>query len=499
LLHHPGLESWPNRDAERKRYLYTFVGNLPNAEYAVHTQSANNVTKALLERVYFIKEGGEFVPPPEPTVDVKKVLAKFRAELLRRCGTVAPMSFTEFCETYRGRRRTRYEAAAQRAQHFPFDPREAKLNSFLKAERFRFDLKPDAVPRLIQPYPPEYNIRVGRFIKPLEHVIYGVINSIYGHTTVVKGLNAEQCAHAIVQAWDSFMEPIAYMFDCSRFDQHVREALLKWTHSIYCRCIPAIYHRELKEYLRATINKIGFVRTPGVTFRYKVNGMRASGEMDTALGNVLIVCAILHSGMPDVNRYRLIDNGDDFVIITEKRGGQDVTHLPAHFRSLGFTLRLEGHTDVVERIRFCQASPVNLGHTWRMVRPPETITKDLATTRNMHDSRLREAWLTAVGCCGRALTTGVPIHYSIFAQIPNYQVYAEGDIDVGSGFFQLAKGLHDEAIEVSETARLSYWRAFGIAPYQQIVLERESYVVLDRLFSGHKFQSVAWASYPSPP
>lgn len=462
-----------NNMPRRPRFLCVWKRGLPNADYRVHENSTGNALTALMERVYWVQDPTSptgYSEPPEVTVDLKRVLSKFRALICRRVGIVVPWTHEEFLDGYRGRKRLMYERGIEEIRRKPYSHKESILSTFQKNERFRYDLKPNSTPRLINPRSVPFNCRVGPSLKPMEHRIYAAIDSIFGCRTVAKGLNATQVADTFFREWGKYKDPVAHSFDCSHCEQHFRPAMLAWEHSVYLACTTQQNRATLAECLRDQLVNTGYLRTPGTTIKFTVQGNRASGDMNTAMGNVLCIVAMIYSCL-GVTGYSLVDNGDDFIIITERNGGVNVNLLVPFFLSCGFTLRVEGSTDVIEKIRFCQAAPIDLGGgSHRMVRPPETLAKDMATYRDLRSPALRKAWLTSVGACGRALCSGVPIHHSVFKSIPDYGIY-NPDLPLESGFFHLSKGLHDDTPSVSDTARVSYWRAFDISPGQQEVLE----------------------------
>jgi hypothetical protein len=489
---HEGVRIRENTEPPRPRVLYRFEGNTPNVDFRVHSNSLNNGMKAVMERVFYVKHEGLYIAPPAPIKEFRARLAAFRTAVCRDIGTIPPLTYQEFVGHYKGRRRLLYSAAADYASVHSFTTREAILSSFIKTERFDYGGKPDAVPRLIQPRGSRFNVRLGRYTRPIEHALYESIDRVFRNQTnrvagtfagrtVMKGLNATEVAKEIRFAWKQFRKPIAFFFDVSRFDQHVSVAALKYEHSVYENAVPRGELFELQQLLRAQLTNKGFVRctgddkNPGGTIRYVRKGMRASGDMNTASGNVLLMCALMHSFMQGKCRYRLIDNGDDCVLIGEQsKLPAAVVGIQAWFREMGFTLKIDGDTTVCERIRFCQTSPVKTAKGWVMVRAPETMAKDLATTRDMRRKVFRDAWLVAIGDCGRALSDGVPVTSAFYATLPQPKVKQRvfDSLPIDAGIFHLAKGMSDAATPISVKARLSYELAFGIRPWEQMALER---------------------------
>lgn len=66
---------------------------------------------------------------------------------------------------------------------------------------------------------------------------------------------------------------------------------LKWEHSIY----NAMFRSdELAELLGWQLTNKGFARTTDGLIKYEVKGCRMSGDMNTALGNCMIMCALVY-------------------------------------------------------------------------------------------------------------------------------------------------------------------------------------------------------------
>lgn len=504
MCRHRGVVVRENCDPEKKMLLYRFEGNAPNVDYRVHSGSLNNGLKAVMERVFYVKEGDDFVEPPTPVPGATSRLRKFRTQLVKLNGTVQPQTYEQFSNNYSGRKRQLYESASATAETKPFHADEARLSSFIKTERFDYEEKPGAVPRLIQPRNPVYNARVGRFMKPFEHKLYDSIDKIFHQSggqgsllpfrTVMKGLNTRDVAAEIRAAWIVFKHPLAIFFDVSRFDQHVHKVMLAWEHGIYLNAVPEYFRAELDQLLKAQLTNKGFVRTPGGTIKYTRKGMRASGDMNTACGNVVIMCALMHAFMDGKCNYRFIDNGDDCVLIGEREEILAATEgIQAWFREMGFTLKIDGQTEIFERINFCQSRPVHTARGWNMVRSPLSLAKDLATTRDMSQPKLRAAWLSAVGSSGRALNDGVPISYAFYSQLPKVKVSAGlyEALPTTAGLFMLAKGMDDLGTPVTDDARISYYKAFGITPWEQEALEGD-FSQLGNEITPHGLHNYAW-------
>lgn len=260
---------------------------------------------------------------------------------------------------------------------------------------------------------------------------------------------------------------MAVGLDASRFDQHVSRPALEWEHSVYNSC----YHdSELAKLLRWQIDNVGVAYTPDGRINYQVDGCRMSGDMNTALGNCLLMCALVWQLLRErAICGELVNNGDDCVVIIERSDLQKFSFgIHSWFLEYGFSMKVEDPVFVFEHIQFCQMQPVFDGARWRLVRDPRiALDKDGINLRP--GNQRFEDWLRTVGECGLAITSGIPI----------CQAYYEFDMRVGGnvrtfdtcGMSYLRGKLESKSAPVTTAARVSFWRAFGVAPHQQVAVE----------------------------
>lgn len=454
-----------------------FPGLSGSSRFGIHNNNLGNGCRALVERVFLRESNGCLVPPPPCVEDVDNTLRGFKTELLHHLGVHRRWSVEEFLSCYHGRRRDVYERAAKSLETTPVHRGDFKVeNAFVKAEKINFTSKPDPAPRVIQPRNPRYNVEVGRYLKGLEHHVYQAIGEVMGGPTVMKGYNAEEVAGLMADAWQEFSDPVAVGLDASRFDQHVRPAMLEWEHSVYLGAFSGAERDHLAWLLRGQVMNTCTMRVSDGVVRYNVLGSRMSGDMNTALGNCLIMCAMVWALAKKLAiRVRLFNNGDDCVVIMER------THLvrfqaacPGHFLGYGFTMKVEEPSFMMEQIEFCQARPVYDGKRWLMVRSPHTcLSKDaVCVVKDYGWGNAARLWLGAVGECGMAMAGGIPVmhaYYAAFARsgTPERPVAVVTE----TGMAMLARGLHRKDEVVTDQARVSFWRAFGISPTQQCELE----------------------------
>jgi hypothetical protein len=285
--------------------------------------------------------------------------------------------------------------------------------------------------------------------------------------------------------WAEFDSPVAIGLDAKRFDQHVRAKMLRWEHDVYLAAYRGSDREFLGYLLDAQIRNRCTMRCVDGNIKYTVHGSRMSGDMNTASGNCLIMCALIHTLCTErkVRKFRLANNGDDCVLIVESRDVALVLDgLYEWFLEFGFKMEVEPTVDTFERIVFCQSSPVFDGTKWVMVRDPRvSLSKDaICLNRNYSYGPGARKWLGAVGACGLSMTGGIPVLQDY------YSAFLRGGVDglrwdpvvFETGMAMLAKGCSRGYREPTDAARVSFWQAFGVTPTEQRLAE-ESYRSVD--------------------
>lgn len=473
---------------ERARALYRIPYPAPGPRYTSFADTLENARCALLERVFYHEIGGVFTVPivPDGAV-VRDLLGNFRKRLSFLASPLTPVTLSAFAgKYYRGQRFKTYDRAAREVSVRGPRIKDSYLATFLKHEKIPV-LSKRAVPRVIQPRHPRYNAQVGCYLRPLEHILYRDIARLFGRPTVMKGFNAERTGEMIAASWQSFTKPVGLGLDASRFDQHVSATLLKWEHTVYELYYPG--HELLRRLLSWQVCNRGFVRVPGGTLQYTVEGGRCSGDMNTALGNCLIMCASVYSLLEKLGfatrhktRVHLYNNGDDCVLIGEEGDILRVREaVVSHFDALGFVMKVEPIVRVLEELVFCQTQPVYDGVKWRMVRDPRVcLSKDLYVADRVCAYRHLKAQLYAIGSCGLSLTGGLPVLQEFYYSLQRHGSKGKA-VDhnfLESGFMRLSYGMTESYRLVTDVARVSFCRAFGIVPDLQIAMERAYHSVV---------------------
>lgn len=463
------------------RTSYQVLGVSQPTTFGIHNNNLANLRRGVIERVFAVEGPAGLTPPPSAVPGSYNCdeLQEFRRLVVQAIGPQAPASYAEFLSAYKGDRRLAvYTAAVESLKFDPVKKLDAYTTAFVKCEKINFSSKADPAARLIQPRTPRYNVEVGRFLKKLEKKIFKAIEEVYGGPTVMKGYNANETACHMRHMWESFDDPVAIGLDASRFDQHTGEEALKWEHSVYTACFRKGEAARLATLLSWQIDNEGCARATDGRIKYQVRGCRMSGDMNTSLGNCLIMCGLVYKLAKSLSlRLRLANNGDDCVVIMERK------HMKRFMRAVGtfflihgYTMKVENPVFVFEEIEFCQTKPVASGSGWIMCRNAMVaMAKDSCSVLPLEQGRMQQGWLTAIGTCGMSLAGGIPVFQEFYSAF----IRAGGGITIGkhpaleTGFARLAAGMHRRYSDISDDTRVSFWKAFGILPSMQLELESE--------------------------
>jgi len=201
-----------------------------------------------------------------------------------------------------------------------------------------------------------------------------------------------------------------------------------------------------------------------------------SGDMNTAMGNCIIMCGLIYTYARERKvPVQLVNNGDDCVVIISRRHLARFEHgLIDWFREMGFTMKVEDHVDVFEKIVFCQMQPVFDGSKYVMVRNPAvSIAKDAISIKPLDSKTMYEKWLGAVGEGGVSLTGGIPILQSFYLCLErgSHGRRLKDDPTMETGWWYLSRGMARKVSKVRDEARFSFYLAFDIPPDLQIAVE----------------------------
>lgn len=462
--------SWERR---RRAKDFEFVGRLVDQKHTVLATTLQNMAVTIVGRVLLHKlPDGTLCPHPKADSGAVSRLGEVLMQLTKHAPVTQPLSQSAFCALQNTARKTkRMQLAMASLQAKALTRRDAEIKAFGKKEKLKFG-KPL---RIIQPRDDRYHLELGRRLKPMEKGLYKSINESLGYTVVMKGLNGVQRATAVLEGFNSTVDPVAVSVDIAQFDASVGIAVQKQEHRPYARCAPG--DSMLAKLLKWQLTNKGRAMCDDGLVKYKREGGRMSGDANTSLGNILICCAAhvayaRELGIP----FRLFNDGDDSVIIISRKHLKKFERgVQGFWARLGFRVTVDNITDQFSEIDFCQSRPVCVGGTWAFVRNPvNAIQKDLVNPVCPADDRERRAWYAAVGAGGLSEYGAVPIYGAFYGMLAragkaNDTQYQWRAAQAKSLKFQKT-GLTGNVVE-SHT-RHYFWRSFGITPDEQRAFEQ---------------------------
>ncbi len=449
---------------------------IPDTSFGVFNNTVRVAGVALTERYLNLKVGNVLTKPIQPQASAFLIptLQEFAAKLVKFTQRKARVySHEEVVEMYTGPKRRVYEQALVTYRREGVTREDSYLTTFIKFEKTNID----KAPRVINPRKPVYNLCLARYLKKLEKHVYRSIHKAFNsqsNHTVFKGMNIVESAADLRVKWDRFIDPVAVGGDITKLDMHISKSALEFEHSIYNRIFR---NRKLKQLLRWQLHNKGHAVFKDGHITFSMDGTRSSGDINTSLGNVIIVCACIYELTKFGFDFEVVNNGDDFVLITESANLHYITdNLPNMFRHKGFVLQMETPVYRFEEIEFCQTKPVYDGCTWRMVRLPQTVLKkDTICLIPLQNDKIFQKWLRAVGDAGISLCKGIPVLESF------YRLYQRSGIAYNDSFikqvfkntsyFTNVRDLAFLSDIITQEARLSFYYAFGVTPDQQVCIE----------------------------
>lgn len=452
------------------RILYQPPGSF---EVHVHNNCLCNEYLSLRNRVL------QQVPEPLDTfVDEMRNLAHRVSTWL---GKHTP-SDGSWVQQYTGRKATMYRNAAADLLLVPFSRRDRYVKSFLKPEKIS---DPTRDPRMIQARTPRFNFVLGNYLKPLEHKLYNIRGSrnlrrhLPSGRLIAKGLDLRARARLVKQKMDSIPNCVVFSIDASRFDAHVNIPLLQIEHGVYKRCYPG--DKLLQQVLDLQLFNHGF--TAG-GIRYKCPGGRMSGDMNTALGNCLLMLLITATVMKRLgfrhHEWNMLCDGDDTLIFVPRHMAHLCRdHFAAMFNQAGMCVKLENETTRLHEIAFCQGKIVDCYDGLKFVQTPiRSMSRSLVSTRHYMHARAVDPVLHQIGQCELAVNMGVPVLQAYALAMLRNAKRAWTTKPTYTGRLQKAMREYKahagdvRPLPVTTEARLSFEEAFGMPLWEQLWYER---------------------------
>lgn len=473
------LRMRPNGQSARSRSFIVIRDIGPTHSLGVYNNNINTVGRAFEERYFLCKTEQGFLPAlrVRPQTYNRNVwLQQFRDVVTSECAGAPVVPLSTVVAAYSGPKRRIYEAALISLGRDPLTVADSRLTSFGKYEKQ--DL--GKAPRIINPRSSRYNLVLGKYLKFLEKKVYRGINKAFGaytKHTVIKGLNVVQAGEVVKQKWERFRRPVAVGLDATKFDMHTSVPALRFEHSVYTQIFPAA--RELRKLLRWQLRNAGIAYCDDGTVEFSMEGTRSSGDLNTSLGNCIIMCGLIYAYVKrraiDVE---LMNNGDDCVVIMEVEDLQRfMAGLVAWFEIYGYRMAVEEPVYELEKMEFCQSRVVMRGHEPVMVRNlTNSLLKDPMCLVPVQNASVLQMWYRAVGDCGLSIASGMPVlqeYYKMFIRAG--KDYSEGflqHVQKNTSHLARMKGMKLVERKVEALTRCSFYYAFGILPEYQIELER---------------------------
>jgi hypothetical protein len=304
--------------------------------------------------------------------------------------------------------------------------------------------------------------------------MYDAIDNLFGSPTIMSPYNAYAQATHLRAKWDRLHSPVCVGMDASRFDQHVSVQALQFEHSVYNALFRS---KHLKWLLNMQIKNRGVARASDGYFKYETEGSRMSGDMNTSMGNKLLMCLMSLSYLTSLNiPFEYANNGDDCLIFLNKQDLSALNNLESYFRTFGFDIVREKPVYEFEQLEFCQTQPVCCNGIWRMVRKPATcLSKDASCVNLGHNVDMYRRLLLDIGNCGMTTAADVPVLGSFYRMLcrfglpgnysgswdREYQYYYRSSLN--------AACRHDHP---DPYGRYSFWKMTGISPDAQESIEK---------------------------
>jgi len=466
----------------------------------IHYDCGHNQLQAIRNRVIGVVNK----PTPQGLAMVRGAARVIAATL----PISAPDDIYALANRHGGLKGSRYRAAADELCVGGLHPGDSTVKMFVKAERFDGHTKVNPDPRAIQFRGPKYCVEIAQYLRPVEEHLYQFDHASAGvprSRNVAKGLNSVDRAELLVEKARHFRCPVFVTCDASRFDMHVSEALLKIEHSVYLAGMPVERFRELlaMQLKNRCYSSIGI--------KYVVRGRRMSGDMNTAIGNVVLMLAMMMAfcKLLGLKRWDCLDDGDDIVVILEEG---DVCRFQKEiipvFAGFGMEMKVDAAVRSIHEVEFCQSRIVEFSAgRYKFVRDYRAVmSKATSGVRNWLNPAYRSRTIHAIGTCELVLGLGVPVLQSYaLALLRNSRGASDLLHHAPDGL--RARTLRDVKLlglrnlgdlkpqPIQQCARESFAQAFGLDEMEQIRMEKalDSWIfTMDVTQHGPEWDVASW-------
>jgi hypothetical protein len=462
------------------------VSGLIINKFVAFASNVETIYAAVMERMFYHVIDGKPTKPLVPSDEyVFSQLKSIWISAKHKLPFVPSVNLKDFPLLYTGRKKGIYERAVKQITEGLLRWRVvsnswSKIRGFLKFEKLEVKPGKRLVPRLILARDPKYHALLGRYIRPMEHPIYLTLQKCFGkpEPVIAKGLNGNQLGEVIRAKWERLSmagTPAALGLDMSRFDQHISAPILRFEHRFYTTCN---HDKDLARLLALQVVNNGSIVGDDGLVTFKHVSMRGSGDMNTGLGNCIIMASIIHSFIThhnlNVDEIDVIINGDDSVIFCDAKHIDRLTSsFSSYVEPLGFVAKVENPVFVLEHVSFCQMRPINRGDQYVMVREwPTVLSKDITTCHSCMTKSYYLAYLRAIGEAGLALCAGIPVMQEWYKfLLSGAEKACRRELLSDTGVAIWAANLISHESPVSDVARVSFFKAFGVTPECQKNIE----------------------------
>jgi hypothetical protein len=458
----------------KNRTITKVIGVCPDSSAGCTNTDIDTTASAIYGRVLHYKDGNIIKEPIKVDTDVfNRITNKFKLEmksLSRRMARLPRSSIPKMFSC--ARKRALYEKACTSL----VDKSIAHKDSFVQAFP-KYEVVPNVnkVARAIQTRTYRYHLELATYLKRIEHVVYNNIQRVFKSDTpvVMKGVNHNQMGEIIYNKWSSFNRPVAIGIDAHRFDMHVTEEFLKLEHDIYKSFFPS--DNNLYNLLLWQLKTYGKAYMYDGHMKYHMKGRRLSGDMNTSLGNCIIMCCVVYSYLKDQNiKFDFVNNGDDGVIFIEKRDLSCMDGFIDHCSLLGFRMAIEAPVEVIEELEFCQTKPVLINGKYAMIRNLSAIlNKGYSFAKKFVNEKEFRKHLYQLGVGGLSMFAGVPVHQEVYELLvknglPHTLDKQKIQTTLPYTLRENLDSLKYSTFVPSLETRISYFKAFGLWPHQQL-------------------------------
>ncbi len=455
--------NWEHND---KRRLIRIVPPVPGLWTCfIHTNCVCNEIVSATNRVLGVV--------PLPTAGGLRDIRVEMKRLAAICGHLVPWDLERVLASFTGARYRNYAEAYESFSRVPLNADDARIDSFVKAEKTNPLAKTNPDPRMIQARSRRYNLQIAKYLRPVEHFIYN-LPAKSGLRSVAKGLNQLQRAALFLEKWGRFKRPVCFSLDCSRWDKHVSMDVLRVEHAFYRRVLPG--YPEFDRLL--SWQEVNKCRTSGGV-RYEVWGGRMSGDINTALGNCLLMVIMANAAIRRLGiEAEILDDGDDCLLIVEEENFDLCqAELPGLYLSYGQTLKIENIARDIHDVVFCQSHIVHNGlhflfsRNWRKV-----LSQSCCGTRHWNVPTMVRPMMGLIGRCELALNAGIPILQAFSEALIRMSRGKEAPmVNLDSGLAYRIR-IEQEQVQSSRAittiARYAFERTYGVPIWEQEAIEQ---------------------------